>query len=646
MKARKELPTVLVSLGIHFVAVLALWLIPYAVASVDQALMIETVMADEERDYEEVMQELDDQKEIAETVNFVAGSISTNVGGSEAPLSQQTKVEINDVIAEPDIEVRPVMESLPGVDSLTTELGEDAVTGEVGAIVAGYGAALDRLSAELLRMMRTQKLTVIWLFDESESMKDDQQELRDRIYRVYEELRLVETNPAAAGSGRRKKKLQDILETSITSFGAGWKVHTPKPVSDPRALMSAIDKIPIDRSGLENMCGAILQTVKKYRGVTRSKRKLVIIVVSDESGDDGGRVEEVISQCKMAKAPVYILGRESVFGSLYAFKRWRHPDTGRTHYLKIHRGPETPFAEQLQYDGYGKRKDSHMSGFGPYEQVRIARDTGGIFFQLPHEEADLHDLDNRKNDMLNLREYLPNLDSRRAYAESRNRSKFRQAIWDVIVQLNPYEPDREAVLQVPGGWFDNRPAVYRKPAIDRGKKVLSIFRILVKAQQRLDQVRGLRDTEASLRWRANYDLIYAQLLAYQVRLLQYAIGIDQYAKAIADGTRKFKNPKSNRWSVAHGRANLVMPTEKQAAEISKFLGAEFTIDSLKEAHRKCLQRLAMVEEMHPGSPWSRRAEWERKRRFGVGFAEHHYVAPKPRPPGTPAPPPPSPPPKL
>ncbi|MBT6157651.1 MAG: VWA domain-containing protein [Planctomycetaceae bacterium] len=644
MAVRKELPTVLVSLAIHLIAIFALWLIPYAVAAVDEALVIETVMEDDERDYDEVMQELDDQKEIAEAVNFIAGSVSTNVGGSEAPLSQQTKVEINDVIAEPDIAVRPVMDSLPGVDSLTTELGEAAVTGEVGAVVAGYGAALDRLTAELLRMMRSQKLTVVWLFDESESMKDDQQELKERIFRVYEELKVVETDPAAAGPGRRKRKLQDILETSITSFGGRWSIHTPKPTADPRVVMSAIDRIPIDRTGRENMCEAIKQAVNKYRGVTRSKRKLVIVVVSDESGDDGGKVEEVIEQCKIVKAPVYILGRESVFGSLYAFKRWIHPDTGYTHYLPIHRGPETPFAEQLQYDGYGKRRDSHMSGFGPYEQVRIARDTGGIFFQLPHEEADLNDLDNRKNDMLNLREYLPNLDSRRAYAESRNRSKFRQAIWDVIVQLNPYEANRAAVLQVPGGWFDRNPAKYRQPAIDRWKKVMTIFTILVKAQQRLDQVRTLRDNEASLRWRANYDLIYAQLIAYQVRLLQYSIAIDQYAQSVP--TRKFKDPKSNQWAVAYGQPKLLLPTTKQAEQIAKFLGVDFTAETLKDSHRKCLQRLARIEEMHPGSPWSRRSEWERKRQFGVRFAERFWVPPPPRPPGTPAPPPPSPPPKL
>jgi len=645
VRVRQQIPAVLISLTIHVVVLVALALMRYAVTNADPAFVIETIIADEDRDYEEVIQQLDDQQEIAESINFIAGSVSTNVGGSEAPLSKQTKIDIDDVVREPDIKIRPVVESLPGADTLSTELGEGTVTGEVGAVVEGYGAALDRLTAELLRMMRSHKLTVVWLFDESESMKDDQQELQKRIYRVYQELRLVDTNPEAAGLGRgNRKSLQDVLETSITSFGATWRVHTPKTLSDPRGLMSAIDSIPIDRTGAENMCAALLLAVRKYRGVVAGGRKLVLIVVSDESGDDGLLVEDVIRECKSIKAPVYFLGRESVFGSLYAFKRWRHPDTGRLFLLPMRRGPETPFAEQLQYDGYGKRKDSHMSGFGPYEQMRIARDTGGIFFQLPHEEADLNDLDNRKNEMLNLREYLPNLDSRRVYVGVRDSSDFRRAIWEVIVLLNPYEKQRAAALYLDRNWFDRNPGRYRAPAKQRWNKIMTVFSALARARQRLEQVRPLRDKEASLRWRANYDLIFAQLVAYQVRLLEWAIALDQFAQSVP--TRKFKNPKANRWSVAHGRRQLIMPTKQQEKQISKVLGREFTAETLKQAHRTALKQLAKVEELHPGSPWARRARWEKQRRFGVAFAEYYYVPPPPPPPGAKPKPPPSPPPKL
>ncbi len=78
-----------------------------------------------------------------------------------------------------------------GFDVLGQDLGEGEVTGESGAAVDGYGTAMSRLTLELLRLMRQQKLHVVWMFDESESMKDDQQEIRDNFHKVYDELGLA-----------------------------------------------------------------------------------------------------------------------------------------------------------------------------------------------------------------------------------------------------------------------------------------------------------------------------------------------------------------------------------------------------------------------------------------------------------------------
>jgi len=132
-----------------------------------------------------------------------------------------------------------------------------------------------------------------------------------------------------------------------------------------------------------------------------------VIVVSDESGDDGDpflppaadQLENALAVLKTHRSPIYILGRESVFGNFYAYVRWKHPQTGYVHRLPIRRGPEAPSAEQLLYDGFRRRFDSHMSGFGPYEQVRLARDSGGIFFQLPHEEENLNDFKKKQFSM-------------------------------------------------------------------------------------------------------------------------------------------------------------------------------------------------------------------------------------------------------
>jgi len=101
-------------------------------------------------------------------------------------------------------------------------------------------------------------------------------------------------------------------------------VHTPKPTTDLKEVQDAIGKIPQDESGLENMCQTVAATIDKYAVMARkSDRRLCIVLVTDESGDDGAGVEEVITRAKRAKAPIYILGRESVFGYPYARQIWR-----------------------------------------------------------------------------------------------------------------------------------------------------------------------------------------------------------------------------------------------------------------------------------------------------------------------------------
>ncbi len=53
-------------------------------------------------------------------------------------------------------------------------------------------------------------------------------------------------------------------------------------------IKAAIDDVKIDESGKENMCSAVGAAIDKYgTQATRAKRRLVLVIVSDESGDDG-----------------------------------------------------------------------------------------------------------------------------------------------------------------------------------------------------------------------------------------------------------------------------------------------------------------------------------------------------------------------
>ena len=155
----------------------------------DQPDVVLESVFDDERVQEEFTQDLETDQEIAETQNFVAGGVvSTAIGGSGAPAVQQQKVEQSESLQEVDFNVNVSNIDLPGENLIGTDLGVGEVNGEVGAVVEGYGAALGRITQELIRLMRQQKIMAVWLFDESNSMKDDQQEISQKFHKVYEEL--------------------------------------------------------------------------------------------------------------------------------------------------------------------------------------------------------------------------------------------------------------------------------------------------------------------------------------------------------------------------------------------------------------------------------------------------------------------------
>jgi hypothetical protein len=590
-------------------------------------IVLETVF-DDEREQEEFTKELDTDTEISETQNFTAGGmVSSALGGSSAPAVAQQKVETSESLQEVEFNVNPSTIDLPGENLIGQDLGVTEVSGEVGAIVDGYGAALSRMTQELIRLMRTEKVMAVWLFDESNSMKDDQQEIATEFHKIYEELGI---------QSRKDKVLKDrdeVLLTAICSFGKGVRALTKAPTTDVKEIRQAIDKIPVDQSGDENMFMAILETLEEYAPKARSqKRRLVLILVSDESptdaGDtnlsDYGQIEQAIAGCEKAKAPVYCMGREATFGYPYASIRWKDPVYQLNHWVRINRGPETAYPECLQWDGLHARSDSHPSGFGPYSQVRTCKETGGIYFLLPGEEENLvgkpRELEAKKFKSYAMKEYEPLLLSRRDYEEQRARSKFRTGIWEIIKALNPHSDPK---LNIRHNYFSIEPDEFAKQGAQAFERASYAMSQLNKAVAVIDLIRPLRAKEDSQRWRAAYDLIHAQCLAYRIRLFQYLLVLDAHA---ASG-RKPSDPKHNRWHI-HGTAKQLDPTEQQFARIKTAFG-------LKESRSEYLARIsgevqksdkafAFVDSEHAGTPWAARARWDRGRRYSYRFNSHFH----------------------
>lgn len=605
MVQKREASAVVSSLLLHTVILLGLFMIQYAVVQNVEQIDIQTVFAEEDRKIEEFTRELEVETEISDNLSMSSGGIVTgSIGGDASIQEARQEVRESETLKDPDFR-GAVDPPVPGFNLLGTEMAHGEVHGETGAAVEGYGAAMSRLTRELIRLMREQRLLVVWLFDESDSMKNDQKEIRDEFHKVYTELGIAQQEEKRVAKGK------EFILTAIHSYGKGLNSHTRNPTADENVVKEAIDKIGIDESGEENMCAALSAVTEKYSSIAnRARRRLVLIVVSDEAGDDGEAFELMLQKVKKSRAPCYVLGRESIFGYPYAQIRWKDPEFGLTHWLQIRRGPETAFPETLQYDGLHGRHDAQSAGFGPYEQVRLAKETGGIFFLLPSEEENLVTMqhhDERKYRFESLREYTPLLISRHSYAEQRDSSRFRKTIWDVIVKMNPHL-DRE--LNIQEHWYAGDREKFRNEAERNFSRALRSMSLLNEAVAALESIKELREEEKSPRWRANYDLALAQTMAYRVRLFQFLLATDKHAKEFP----KPRDKRSNRWNVAR-TPTMLPPDEAQIQQTG------VNMDELNKQLQLAKDQFAFVVYEHPGTPWAYRAQYELRQGFGMTYRD-------------------------
>ncbi len=505
------------------------------------------------------------------------------------PLSAPTEPALDQVTSDsldgPTVRLADVSLNTFTDERLINDLGMES-PGDPSAVVDGYKPAMDRITQELLVMLAKGPVLVTWLFDQSESMKNDQQEIRDNIEEIYAEMKLT-----SADDG-------DQLLTAVASFGAEVAMHTRRPTNDLDAVRNAIDEVPVDQSGVESMCQAVVEVVRQQRKfAVQGRRQLALILVTDESGDDTERIEEAIDAAREANCRVYVLGREAVFGYPYVHVVWTDETTGYTYWIPIRRGPETPFPELLQTDGLWRRRDAFPSGFGPFEQVRLARRTGGVFYLLPSLESNVLNGEQRVYALEAMRPYLPDLDSRADYDAELRASPLRTALREVIEILNPWTQPEVNLAE----YYPLEGTEFAKLAVREQEKCQAYVRFLQAAEERLDGLRGERREEPLPRWQANYDLMLAQVVSYQVRAYEYAAVIDRFLR----NPQRPKEPRTNHWRVNPIPDGITASETQAAMDRSKRL-------------------LGTVIELHPGTPYAGRAEWELARGFGCQLVEHFH----------------------
>ncbi len=532
----------------------------------------------------------------------VAGS-----GGSPGSMSQPVMdAKLTEQLEGDEIKIDAPALSIPSSKYLIDEIPEGAL-GEERAIVDNYEQAMSQITKEILWMLDRSNVLVIWCFDMSESMKDDQKEIRDRIDQVYTELGQY----ASSKNGR--------LTSAVTAYGGNppegrgfIDITRGRPTSVTREIRDAIDLVPIDPSGDEMMCTAVGKSIARYRDyVKKEKRQVALILVTDESGnrkDNDQFLEAAIAEAQAAKCKVYALGREASFGYPHARFRWQHPETGRIHWLLVDRGPETAFAEQLQTNGFHRRWDYFSSGFGPYEQTRLAKQTNGIFFMLPSIELDLVGVTKRRYELEAMRSYKPDLRPKIDIFADIEAYPLRGLLMKVVDDLNPLASDEKARLLEMRVHFSLIPADFIRQTRESQRKALAYLDYLARAEKALIDNARLREQEVSPRWMANYDLMLAQLVAYQARMYEYGVYLDYF----------IANPKT---APAKKAPNLTL-VHWDIAVRKRVLAEDMSLDyPQRDAALSYMERakglFQDVIDKHPGTPWAERAQWELNRGFGV-----------------------------
>jgi hypothetical protein len=487
---------------------------------------------------------------------------------------------------------------LPSTAKLGVDLGGGGmIGGDVTYETSDVGVALDQLAREILRHLGQHKLTVVWLFDESQSMKDDQRAIREKFDRVASELKVN------ADSVAKKQAGGVPLTHAIVGFGNELHYELEKPTPNVDLIGQAIEHLKIDDTGIENTMHALQAVINHYAGLINKDRRLLIVLVTDESGDDGSYVEEAHQAMMEHKVPIYVIGRQSLFGYERAHLRYVDPVTKDVYWPAIRRGPETADIEVIQWDGIHNRWDEQASGFAPYELARLAKDSGGIYFLLPSEENMRVHRQERAYSIATLKEYLPEYDNRLEYVERRNKSEFRSTLYAIIQETQRF-PFRMDPPNTPHAYrFPVLPAEMLPLANQAGQIATERLKILLAIQARLESLQKLRDRESSKRWQAHYDLMLAQIVAYQVKTYEYRACLAEMVKSVP---RPKKLPTANlivEWELHHS------PTPKAPKEETAKKYAEAT------------KLLKLVIERHPKTPWADLAQDELNRGLSVQRTE-------------------------
>ena len=381
-------------------------------------------------------------------------------------------------------------------------LGELDGHGQMGGIkllqlvkkkrAGSYAEAIDDLALEVIdviegRTSAPSPLLVCIAFDKSLSLVADREEIADRIEKV------TKTLLEHIGEADMRK-----LYWAVVGFSRRAQILM-KPTVGIESMRRAIRRIPSDQSGVENCCAAVRFCISKFGS---SRRKLFIVLVTDETGDDAANpqiLEATVADLKKKRVRLYVFGRQANFSYPMAEEEFQGER------VEVNRGPESPRSEFFQPDGMFVMTPFVPSGFGIYAHVRLATESRGQCYMLGRETA--------QYDEALIEQMAPEACSLQQYEARRRKSKLRNTLLYVISEWEKIRPPNRAAGDL--------------SSVGRlSGAVLKAYQSCTEAASRLEAIRP-KDRYSAKRWAANRDLAIAQLHKFRCLLIEYTATLRQ-----------------------------------------------------------------------------------------------------------------------
>lgn len=501
---------------------------------------------------------------------------------------------------------------LPNVTLTAPELTEMTPVQGIGSVGATAAeGAIDRITHEILASLAQRPTLVVWMFDQSGSMRTERAAVLKRFRRIYEELGVIE---AADNPAFRRHEDKPLL-TAVVGFDAEPHRLTEEPTDDFKAIERAIRGITDSTTQVENVFTAVTTVAKRYRRYRtpgNGGRNVLLVIFTDESGDDVAMLDEAVDVCRKSAIPVYVVGRPAPFGREFARVKWIDPDPNfdqRPQWPPVRLGPESLLPERLKLSFADNRDRGELeelldSGFGPYALTRLCYETSGLYFTVHPNRVVGRTVRPGEIDTLAvrfaqffdpdvMRRYQPEYVSAAQYERLVRKNRARRALVEAAglswtstmgeVRLRFPKRDEASLAQLLAR--AQQSAALLEPQINRIVQVLAAG---VEDRARLTEPR----------WQAGFDLAMGRALAVQVRTAGYNAML-----ATAKQGMEFENERNNTWVLRHGEDFATSPLEKTA-----------------EAARAYLQG---VVDDHPGTPWALLAARELETPLGWTWGESY-----------------------